>query len=98
MKNTIYKLFTLLTFVVALTSCSEDKTKRKIAIHARHVYFCSVRTLWGKQCAFASGMDSQAPVSGAIARGQVPYDYAGFNRWIRGGKERIEITIDLCMN
>lgn len=74
MKNTIYKLFTLLTFVVALTSCSEDKTK-PTSRYMPDMYTSVAYEPYGENNVLPSGMDSQAPVSGAIARGQVPYDY-----------------------
>ena len=45
-----------------------------------------------KTQAFANGMDSQSPVDGTIARGQVPYDYPDTNEGYEAAKKRIEIT------
>ena len=73
MKNAKYIILVALVVALAVTSCN-DKTK-PTSRYMPDMYTSVAYEPYGENTAFANGMDSQKPPSGAIARGQVPYDY-----------------------
>jgi mono/diheme cytochrome c family protein len=73
MKN-ILKITIVLTFVFSLSSCWSDKSKPNYQ-YMPDMYKSIGYETYSQNPNYANGMTSQAPVEGAIARGQVPYDY-----------------------
>lgn len=77
MKNSVQKIAAFLFVAVAFTSC-KDKTKPYVQFMP-DMYTSVAYEPYGANTAFANGMDSQSPVKGSIARGQVPYEYPDTN-------------------
>lgn len=77
MKNYSIKIAAFLAVALVLTSCL-DKTKPQVQ-YMPDMYTSVAYEPYGENTAFANGMDSQTPVEGTIARGQVPYDYPDTN-------------------
>ncbi len=93
MKNNIFKIVALLVVSVVLTSCS-DKTKRQVQFMP-DMYVSVAYEPYGENTAFANGMDSQSPVEGTIARGQVPYDYPNTNEGYEAAKKELKSPLSV---
>lgn len=77
-----------LVLAVSLTSCWGDKTKPNYQ-YMPDMYKSVGYETYTQNPNYANGMTSQAPVKGAIARGQVPYEFENTNE----GYEAAKLTL-----
>ena len=74
MKNTV-TILTLLTVVILLTSCMNDRKRQVQYMADTDMYISVPYDTYAKDPAFNDGMEAQLPVVGTIARGKMPYAY-----------------------
>jgi len=84
MKN-ILKITIALAFIISLTSCWSDKTKRNYQ-YMPDMYKSVGYETYSENPNYANGMTTQLPADGTIARGQVPYDYENTNEGYEAAK------------
>jgi mono/diheme cytochrome c family protein len=73
MKN-ILKITIALAFMMILSSCWTDKSKRNYQ-YMPDMYLSPAYETYTVNPNFADDMTAQLPVEGTVARGQVPYEY-----------------------
>ncbi|MFC2110377.1 c-type cytochrome [Bacteroidota bacterium] len=88
MKNSMTKIVVFLLVAVAFTSC-KDNTKPYVQFMP-DMYTSVAYEPYGENSVLPNGMDSQAPVNGTIARGQVPYDYSDSNEGYELAKSELK--------
>ena len=84
MKN-ILKITIALAFTILLSSCWSDKTKPNYQ-YMPDMYKSVGYNTYSVNPNYENGMTTQLPVEGAIARGQVPYDYPNTNEGYEDAK------------
>ena len=88
MKNNMKKIAVLLFAAIAFTSCN-DNSKPEVQ-YMPDMYTSVAYEPYGENTVLPNGMDSQSPVEGTIARGQVPYDYPNTNEGYEEAKKELK--------
>jgi mono/diheme cytochrome c family protein len=83
--KSILKITIALAFLTVLSSCWTDKSKPNYQ-YMPDMYKSVGYETYSQNPNFANGMTTQLPVEGAIARGQVPYDYPNTNEGYEAAK------------
>ncbi|RXP56565.1 cytochrome c [Lutibacter sp. HS1-25] len=83
--KSILKITIALGFIMTLTSCWTDKSKRNYQ-YMPDMYKSVGYETYSQNPNFANGMTTQLPAEGSIARGQVPYDYPNTNEGYEDAK------------
>jgi mono/diheme cytochrome c family protein len=83
--KSILKITIALAFLMVLSSCWTDKSKPNYQ-YMPDMYKSVGYETYSQNPNFANGMTTQLPVEGAIARGQVPYDYPNTNEGYEAAK------------
>lgn len=87
--KSILKITAVLALAIVFTSCWGDKTKPNYQ-YMPDMYKSVPYDTYSTNPNYANGMTSQTPVTGSVARGQVPYDFENTEQGYQKAKAELK--------